>query len=407
MEEEANNSSKKRKIFLIVGIILALLLIAGAYFFIARSEKTPVYVTFYSHNEEGDYWETLVNDSVAYLEYRNNLIEKVKLLNQYNVKWNWESDHSTLRAMIKHENSSLFSNTKGKNILRWMKEDMNVKIDPHGHLTEYNYADLAYLITQLGVEPSKVIGGGAVYECKFDENENIVQMNWRKSLDINTEGKIKGRKFPSYSWDPRIFSQPAMIGHSFDEFSSGIWKPSKTDVLIHDKNEDIILVGQGYPHYVANMGILNSGGARIAYSAGDYIKELVSKIDSGELKKGKIYTASISIRDNIEIYSGIPGPNALMNVFKGLNETLEALKQLQEQGKIIYLDYESVADIWENEYNSKANRVGIEIFSKYNEIWAETKRLCSSEQEIQTELCGDNVCDDIERENGLCSIDCG
>ncbi len=86
----------------------------------------PVYVTFYSHNEEGGYWE---------------------------------SDHPVLRAMAAHEQAALLDETQGKNVLAWMVEDMGMVVDPHGHLTTHNYADLAYLIQELGVSPSGVVGG--------------------------------------------------------------------------------------------------------------------------------------------------------------------------------------------------------------------------------------------------------
>ena len=125
----------------------------------AGNRIEPIYVTFFSHNEDDHYWQRLLADEQEYLSYRSDLIAKIKLLRQYHVVLNWESDHLVLNAMKKYEKGDLLRATNGKNVLRWMVEDMGMKVDPHGHLVQYNYADLAYLIESLGVKPTRGAGG--------------------------------------------------------------------------------------------------------------------------------------------------------------------------------------------------------------------------------------------------------
>ena len=122
----------ERMILVLVPIMLAAACGGGGP---AANEVTPVYVSWYSHNEEGSYWENLVTDREAYLAYRADLVDRVSLLHQHGVVLNWESDHSVLRAMQEHEQGDVLDETGGKNILQWMVEDMGMVVDPHGHLT--------------------------------------------------------------------------------------------------------------------------------------------------------------------------------------------------------------------------------------------------------------------------------
>ncbi|MBW2699268.1 MAG: hypothetical protein JRF33_00485 [Deltaproteobacteria bacterium] len=337
----------------------------------------PVYVTFYSHNEEGGYWESLVDDSVAYGEYRADLVAKITLLRQHGAVLNWESDHSVLRAMAAHEQGALLDETQGKNVLAWMVEDMGMVVDPHGHLTTYNYADLAHLIQELGVSPSGVVGGFAIYACGATEGV-FDQLDWRAALEIDEEGLIHGRAYPEATWRPVVLAQPAMRGHSLDEFSSGVWRPEDVgeggDFLIHDPDSEFITVGQGYPHDRNNIGDVNSGGATIWYEDAAYVRELSEKIQSGTVPANGFYTASIHLRDLPEL----PGMGPTID---GLRATLEALTELVADGRVIYMDYEEVVEVWEDTHHGMPSRLGIEEFSIYDDLMAEVNELCWGEQE--------------------------
>ena len=345
-----------------------------------------VYVTFYSHNEDGDYWGTLANDPNAYAQYRADLIKKVKLIHQYGATLNWESDSDVLLAMAKNENGNLLNETNGKNILRWMTEDMGVVVDPHGHLAEYNYADLAYLIEQLGVKPSSVIGGFALYDCTTPSN--FKQVNWRDSLSIGADGMIHGKTYPNYSWKPKVLAQPAMIGHAFDDFSSGVWKPKLMDFLNQDNGSDLVYVGQGYPHYVENIGKKNSGGGTVWYDKGAYVIELLSMIRSGKLPKNQIYTASVHLRDQ-------PSLPDVGSTYDSLKITLDVLKSYADSGQVIYKNYEDVAATWREKYSSKSSRVDISKFSVYDKMIAEVSQSCSG----ILSRCANGICSGFSSDN--------
>jgi hypothetical protein len=73
----------------------------------AGNRIEPIYVIFFSHNEDDHFWQRLLADEQEYLSYRSDLIAKNKLLRQYHVVLNWESDHLVLNAMKKYEKGDL------------------------------------------------------------------------------------------------------------------------------------------------------------------------------------------------------------------------------------------------------------------------------------------------------------
>ncbi|MBF0430198.1 MAG: hypothetical protein HQK83_02880 [Fibrobacteria bacterium] len=327
-----------------------------------HKKLTPVYVTFYSHNEEDGYWKGLLTNEEAYREYRADLIKRIKIFHEYGIPLNWESDHPVLRAVAAFDKGDLLQETGGKNVVKWMAEDMGIIIDPHGHLSTYNHADLAYLIEQLGATPSKVIGGFAVFQCGESKGE-LSLMDWERGVNLDKDGNIRGRIYTDYIWRPLITGQPAMIGHTRDDFSSGVWRPgSSQDFMQHQAEGRYIYVGQGYPHDKLNVGNKSSGGADVLYNNAGYIYELTQKIATGVLPAGKMYTASMHHRDCPSVEPDVP------STLEGLRATLEALKPLVASGQVIYMDYESVAELWLEKYNGQPNQVFIDEFSVYPQI---------------------------------------
>lgn len=334
---------------------------------VVTGEITPVYVVFNSHNEEN--WN--LNTESRYLDYREDLLERLHIFEAYGAKLNWQSDYSVLLSMMEYENGDILDETNGKNILRYMVEDLDFSVDPHLHPTEYNYADLAYLIEQLDVEPSGVVGGSIVKECVDGE---IVYNDWQEVLEIESDGYIYGSVYPDYKWKPEIMSGAGSGGHWYDLLSSGMWYAGDGEEYAEPQESgQIIHFGTGYPHDATLFGATSSSGAEIFYEDGGYVKELVDKIQSGELPAGKFYSANIGVRD-IEV---VPGTGAVTN--EGLQQVLEELKPYADAGLIKYVTYQEAVEIWQTEYNSEPNQVDISEFSVYDEILEQEESACNSE----------------------------
>jgi hypothetical protein len=336
--------------------------------------NTPVYVTIYSHNEEG--WEAMVGTRERYIAYREDLVERLNLIAEYEAKLDWQSDYGVLLAMIQYESEELWSTTNSKHILKYMVEDLEFSVEPHSHLTQYNYADIAHLFELNGITPSPIIGGVAAVEC---DNGNIVYNDWHEVIDLQDDGYIYGDIYPEATWKPTILSVPAMGGHWYDGYTSGVWIPgygSTEKFLEQDPTQTIVYVGQGYSHNQNVLGAVHASGAPIAVKDGDYVKEIVSKIINGELPSGKIYAASIHLQD--KAVNGDAGEPVDVN--EGLRDILEELKPYVDRGEIQYATYEEVASIWREQYNAEPNILGLESFSVYDETFAVGQAYCTKEQ---------------------------
>lgn len=342
-------------------------------------EITPVYVTINSHAENS----ITFSSKDRYQAYRDDLLARAQLIYSYGAKLNWESDYSVLLAMQEYETSDLYTTTDNKNILQYMKDDLGDSIDPHLHPTSYNYADIAYLIQQLGVTPSDVIGGLVVFECVNGQPEAT---DWHTTLGLASDGYVYGSIYPSYKWKPEILSGAGSASHVYDELTSGMWYPGTGDQFYTDQGSGIVLFGQGYDHDATLIS--PSNGQTLYYSDGGYIKELVSKIQSGELPAGKFYSANLHLQDTSQIGStGVATNDALQ-------EVLDQLKPYADAGYIKYVTYDEAVDIWKTQYNSEPNQVPISIFSQYDNIKTQEQGYCSEEQTCTTDsdCSGTDVC---------------
>jgi len=301
------------------------------------NKNAPIYVTFYAHNE--DTWIAKVNTKQNYEKYRNGLLDRAELLNSYDVDWDWQSDQPVIEAMLEFEDDPiLLEQTHGMNILQYL-ESLGVSFDPHVHTN--NLADVAYLIEKLGVGVSSVIGGTKVLECG---TEYLGFLNW-------------------------------------DDWNSGIWRPGNKDKFYsHSPKNDIIYIGEGYPHDTLLLGTEHASGSTVYSENLQYIKELAAKIKNGEVptgtKDGKkfMYTASIHFRDTDVVTDG----GQSINTIEGLTEILNTLQRMKENKEVIIMNYTQVAEVWSEEYNEVPWRYDLFDFSFYDKVRIDTEEECST-----------------------------
>ncbi|MEK9155611.1 MAG: hypothetical protein AAB839_03090, partial [Patescibacteria group bacterium] len=125
----------------------------------AASETIPIYVTFVTHNEQPDSgrYPDFEHDEDAFWEYREGLVAYADMLYDEGVAYNWQSAWNFLLAATKYDKGT--SSTNGKNIVRYLQEDLGFLVNVHGHPSTYNEADVVYLIDALGAAPSGIMGG--------------------------------------------------------------------------------------------------------------------------------------------------------------------------------------------------------------------------------------------------------
>lgn len=307
------------KVLLVIVIGVIVILGSIVYFiiypFLFKKKDTvyPIYVTIVMHNEERFNYDT---NRTYYLQSRTQLLKFAQLLHQYGAAFDWQSDWRFLKAVQLYDKGNVVSNTNGKNIVAYLYS-LGVSIDPHAHESIYNYADVAELIRQLGVPPSKVVGGFLYYPPDNPQG-------WEKF-----KNPLKGRMFPNAVWQVEILWGASTAGHKgLDLHASGIWRPkSKDKFIIHDPNQPLIYVG-GYRRTI--------GG----------VEELIRLAEEGKLESGKIYTATIFVAQAMLT-------DQFINDFK--IRVLDKLKTYEEQGKIKWATLTQIVEIWKTQYDQKPN----------------------------------------------------
>jgi len=269
-----------------------------------------VYVTLAMHNEDN-----FPANQQVYLTSRNNLIEFGKMLQRNNVPFNWESDWRFLNGVLQWDTPAVMASTNGKNIVRYLKEELGISVDPHSHENQgYNYADVAHLIDSLGVQPTNVVGGHI-----WDPNERLYQ-NWERFKQ-----PLKGSKFPWAQWKGDILMGSATGLHRNDPEPTGVWRPKgKYDFWSDDPTSTVHGIGQ---HQGSVAGI----------------QDLVNLYKNGAVTPDKILTATIVIGQ------------ALLNapyISNYETTTLKPLLEMQNRGEVKIVTFGQLLDDWKSSYNS-------------------------------------------------------
>jgi hypothetical protein len=274
--------------------------------------ETRIYVSVVHHNEEyGDFVENMEN----YEGYREDLLALGEYLFGENIVMNFQSDWNFLAAVDRHETSDspYIISSNGKNIVRYFKEDLGHEIDPHAHETEYNYADVAFLIEQLGVMPSDIVGGFLAIPPGDSDYQQFLS-------------PMQGWVYPAYAWQAEWLWGGDSLNHANDIHASGVWNPKdSTSFFEHDDNAPLPCIG----NYTKTM---------------DGIYDLLGKLESGLLKRNTMYTASFFV-----------GWEAVEESMEELQRELPLLRQYEEEDKLVFASLEEIGRTWRRSYDSRGN----------------------------------------------------
>ena len=299
-----------------VAIILAVIVIFPNIHLPQSKQFPTIYVSIVSHNEEpltGQYPDFVKNES-AFWEHREAVVKFANMLYEEGVKYNFQSDWNFLLAVNLYDKGT--PSTNGKNLIRYLKEDLGFEVDPHAHETTYNYADVAYLIHNLGVTPSNTVGGFIAYPPEDSKIEYFRDL-------------LHGWHF-NYTWKAEILWGGSTAGHKNEQtlWASGIWKPKDNEnFLVHDDNAPLPHVG-GYGRSWKTLEIL------------------LQKQQNGELEPDKIYTQTIFVSQNFMLND---------EFIEKFREKIRELKPYEEQGLIKWVGLKEVVEIWKNEYGAEPN----------------------------------------------------
>lgn len=207
-------------------------------------------------------------DKSAYTASRSGLLAFAEAMAARDLKWNWQSDYNFLEACRKWEiqtpDAALLAATGGKNIVRYLRENLGVECDPHSHENDgYNYADVAYLMIACGVEPAPVVGGHI-----YDPSDPGFQ-NWPRF-----NAGISGSTYPSAFWKPQLLMGAGTGQHRNDPTASGLWRP------------------------LSSAAFFATGGTGVAAFGGwdnqpESLSGMVQSVSSGQLDPGRMWTFTL------------------------------------------------------------------------------------------------------------------
>ncbi len=256
--------------------------------------------------------------STAYLGLRDNLIQVAELAQARGLPWVLQPDWKFLEAALLYEDAATMATTGGKNLLQYLHEDLGVAIDPHSHENGgYNYTDVAYLLEQLGVGGSTVIGGH-IWDPSLPEFQH-----WERFRD-----PVAGLKYPSASWRGDILIGAGTPNHVNDPLVSGLWHPKDPEHFFEDDPAgNIVAVGAWHDDLAG-------------------VDELVALYADGTVPPTTLLTASWNLMPASITAAGGPA---------NIDTTLFApLQALQASGVIEVTDFTSLVATWQSAFGGEA-----------------------------------------------------
>ena len=278
----------------------------------ARSQShPPVYFTLASFS--------------YYKSKRDLLVQLANIVQSKGAVWSFQSDWKFLLGVSMFDSGSVVSNTNGKNLIKWMVEDKGIFCDPHSHEANgYNYADVAYLHQQLGITPTKVVGG-FLYDTIINGN------NW-EDLD---DGQY-GRMYPSYFWQPDILWGGGTPLHVNDPNPLGAWKPQNmANFYTHDTTKHLVLLGHGCENHIEDTSNI--------YHNTEIVRNIVRQLDSGNLPDTGFYPA-YSIFNVGDLNSS--------RVIK-ISQFIDSVNSLTTGGRVQWKSLTEIYNIWNSTYGRK------------------------------------------------------
>lgn len=291
--------------------------------------QQKLYIEIVTHNEEND--PVLYNvDEAGYLEKRRYIKLMADYIEYIDGRWNFQSDWRFLQAVQNFDINTVTNNTNGKNLIRWMQEDKSgtIEIDCHAHQTRYNYADIAFLHAQLGVQPSGNVGG---YITDTVLRSDMPGSNWTDMQD-----SLQGFRYPFYRF---LFSTlwggnnatGGGPGHRDENENPyfGMYKPDTiTNFYTHNSARRVVNLFSGCNYLVTDTT-----------NATDIINEIkiqAQRVADGTYPTGVIYYT--------KVMTNVRDINRQMLV--RLKKVIDTVDAMSERGELIWSTISDVRNAW-------------------------------------------------------------
>ena len=286
----------------------------------AAVSPPPVYVVLFTHIEDNTPSGALGSaiSRASYDEWRSALLAMGTLSRTYNMTWVLQPDYTFLLAAQRYEDAATMASTGGKNVLKYLLDDKAVVIDAHSHEHGgYNYSDVAYLLTLLGVGGTTVIGGH-IWDPSLPEFAH-----WDRF-----RRPVGGQTYKKFRWRGDILMGAGTPNHTNDPVVSGVWRPQDKDHYFDDDPAgNIVSIGaytKDIPGLTKLSGLYRSGAVAPTFM-------LTSSI---HLTPGNVKTAAS--RAALEA------------------STLAPLRVLRTSGVVEITDFTRLVSVWQRRFGGRA-----------------------------------------------------
>ena len=188
---------------------------------------------------------SLSTTKATYVQWREAIITFANLCRARNLPWQFQSDFNFLEGVRRFEvfgggsydstitngtyvidalTGTTSTNTLGKNVVKYLHENLGVNLDPHSHESNpsYNYADVAWLIdVGCDTDVTLVVGGHVYTGTGYQDWPKFVED--RDSNGIN-DGLL-AVSHSGYRWKPHLLMGGGTAAHSADPHVCGLWHP--------------------------------------------------------------------------------------------------------------------------------------------------------------------------------------
>jgi hypothetical protein len=287
---------------------------------LASAQTPPAYVVLFTHIEDNTPVGILgsVESRQNYSLLRTRLLALATLAKSYSLKWSFQPDWKILEAALLYEDSVLVKTTGGKNVLRYLKEDLSVAIDAHSHENGgYNYTDVAHLLDSLGVGSTTVIGGH-IWDPTIPQFQE-----WDRFRTA-----VHGTRYPWTLWRGDILMGSGTPNHVNDPEISGVWRPKdRYHYFTDDTAGNIACIGQ-------YKGDLES------------IEGLQALYRKGMVQPQNMLTSTYSIK---------PATITQLNGLAVIEDSVfKPLAILRSKGVVTLTDFTSLIGEWKSKFGARA-----------------------------------------------------
>ena len=288
------------------------------------ADRTRVFVTFVSHNEESisnPPCAPVMTDPVRFAANRAAVVSLAQVIWDKRATWDFQSEWEYLLRLSDWETDAERRQTGGLNLVHYLNTMApgHLQVDAHSHEGRgYNYADVAYLLERLNVPPNGIVGGFIM--------SPVQNQTWTR-----LRSPLKGQKYPAYTWQATQLWGGGSARHRTDSNASGIWRPTSADLFEQDDPRQSLL----------NVGNFPATEVPVDPSP---IAALLALLREGRLESGKMYTATIMI-PQCELDSD---PTLVPRV--GL--LIDQFREDVERGDLVWATLTEMARVWRADYES-------------------------------------------------------